>query len=62
MRSHSLTGVVSVTAERSLAYPLTGLSSCPLIAATSTSVTLTTPIKRPSLEMTGHAPRVGRRV
>ena len=53
MRSHSLTGASARTADRSFMYPLTGRSSCPLIAATSTSVMLTTPISRPSSEITG---------
>mmetsp|Transcript_10552 Transcript_10552/g.48509 ORF Transcript_10552/g.48509 Transcript_10552/m.48509 type:complete len:244 (-) Transcript_10552:1006-1737(-) len=56
IRSHSLTGVSGVTALRSFMYPLTGLSSWPLIVATSTSVTDTTPMRTPlSVEMTGHA-------
>ena len=54
MRSHSLTGASARTADRSFMYPLTGRSSCPLIAATSTSVMLTTPISRPKLEAKTH--------
>ena len=47
MRSHSETGVSGATATRNFMYPETGRSSWPLIAATSTSVMLTTPSSAP---------------